>query len=99
MQYVERLAKEIALYNERDISLRSTLSTCDDRNTTSTKCTEEFTGDTGSVLHVLTHDGDGSKSGFCMHRIHSSICNLIVELAVQYVYCFIYILLTYTDRG
>ena len=51
------------------------------------------------MLHVLTHDGNGSKSGFCMHRIHSSICNLVVELAVQYVYCFFYILLTYTDRG
>ena len=58
VQHVERLAQELAVDHERDIRLRSTLSTGNHADTGASQCAEQLTGDTRGLLHVLTHDGD-----------------------------------------
>ena len=99
MEYVERLAQELCIDNERDIGLRGTLCTGYYRDARTAQCAEELAGNTWRVLHVLAYDSDGGQSAFGMHGEHGTCDNLFRELLVQYFDGTVGILVAHTDGG
>ena len=99
MEHVERFAQEFAIDDERNICFRSALSAGDDADTTTSECSEQFTGDTRCLLHVLTHDGDGSQTALHQHGEHSSRLNFLSELGIEHLGGCCGILVAHTDRG
>ena len=98
MQHVERLAQESAVHNERYVGLRSTLRTSYYADTRASQCTKQLTCNTGGVLHVLTHNGDGSQSALSVHGEHGTRLYLLGKLLVQHLYGCFGILVANTNR-
>ena len=99
VEHVERLAQEASVDDERDVRLRGTLCTGDDRDAAASQCAEELTGDAGRVLHVLAHDGDSGQSALSLHGEHGSRLNLLGKLVVEHLDGSLCVLVAYADAG
>ena len=84
---IERLAQVFAVDDEGDVVLLGTLCAGDDADAVAAEHAEELAGDTGVVLHVFAHDGDGGKVLHQLHRVHGTFGNLVGEFAAQDLAC------------
>ena len=81
---VESLSQRFSVDDERYICLTGTLRTGNDTDTAAAQGSEEFSGYSGSMLHILAHDSDGGQSALGMHGEHPSIFNLGFEFLVEH---------------
>ena len=84
VNYVQRLAQRSSVYYKRDVGFGSTLGTSYHIDTVTSQCTEQFSGNTRCMLHVLSHDSHGSQSAFGFHRTDFSHFYFLGKLFVQY---------------
>ena len=99
MEYVERLAQEATVNNERNVGLRGTLCAGNDADTAAAKRAEQLTGNTRCVLHVFAHDGNGCQSTLCLHGEHGTRLYLLGKLLVEHLDGSCCIFVAHTDRS
>ena len=97
--HVECLAQPRSIYHERDVGLRGTLCTSDDVDTVAAQGTEQLTGDTGGMLHVLAHDSYRGEPLLGSHIVDFARGNLLGKLGIEHRACQLGILIAHTDRG
>ena len=61
MDHVQRLAQRLAVYHKRNIRFRSALCTSYHIDTVTSQRTEQLTGNTRRMLHILTYNGYRSQ--------------------------------------
>lgn len=84
MENVEGFPQRLPADDKRYICLTGTLRTGNDTDTAAAQGSEEFSGYSGRMLHILAHDSDGGQSALGMHGEHPAIFNLGFEFLVEH---------------
>ena len=97
MDNIQGLAQRLAVHHKRNIRFRSALCTGYHIDTVTSQRTEQLTGNTRCMLHVLANDSHRSQIFFRLYGRNLSHLNLFGELLVQHFASQVGIRITHTD--
>ena len=99
MNYIQGLAQRISGYHKRYIGFRRSLCTRNHIDTIASQSTEQFSGYTRSMFHILTYNSHSSQSAFRFHRANLSHFDFLRKFFIQNIACQSSIFITDTDRS